>query len=127
MDYITIADAIDMIDATVPNNRTEDEKIAWLDSLDRMVKNEVFDTHEGYEDTDFIGYDENTSRNQPLLIPKPYAVEIYKAFLELQIHLVNKEYDRYNASSAQYSNHYDSFVNWWHCNHMPKEITHITF
>ena len=41
MDYITIADAIDMIDATVPNNRTEDEKIAWLDSLDRMVKNEV--------------------------------------------------------------------------------------
>ena len=76
MDYITIADAIDMIDATVP---------------------------------------------------KPYAVEIYKAFLELQIHLVNKEYDRYNASSAQYSNHYDSFVNWWHCNHMPNEIAHIKF
>lgn len=38
MDYITIADAIDMIDATVSNNRTEDEKIAWLDSSTEWLR-----------------------------------------------------------------------------------------
>lgn len=126
-DRITIGEAIATIDAIVPNTRTEDEKVQWLDTLDRMTKLDVFDTHEGCSDITFSGYDENTPLDTPLLIPKPYGTEIYKNYLELQIHLANKEFDRYNSASAQYSSHYDNFVKYWHCTHMPLQPNSIHF
>lgn len=123
---ITIAEVINLVDALKPNTRSQDEKIMWLDSLDNMVKEDIFDTHEG-EEVIFNGYDENTPMETELLIPAHYGREIYRYYLELQIDLVNQEYQKYNSSSALFNSAYDNYAKKYHSTHMPLQNNTVTY
>lgn len=118
---LTIGEVIRIVDSFKPNNRTREEKIMWLNDLDTMVKEEIYDTHEGGEDYPFEGYNEDTTDDTLLLIPAHYGRDIYRHYLELQIDLINKEFAKYNSSATQYQAQYSAFEIYWHNKHCPKQ------
>lgn len=115
---MTITEAISRIDILKPNSYTEYEKLLWLSTLDGIIKKEIIDTHEGYEDVDFTGYDNDTLTSQVLLVPAPYD-DIYLKWLEMQMDYTNGEYGKYNNSMAVYNTAYQAYANYYNKTHMP--------
>lgn len=115
---MTIIDAINTIDAIKPNTYTQAEKLAWLSTLDEMIKKEIIDTHEGAEAVDFHGYDEDTDVSAPLLVPAPYD-EIYLFWMESKIDYWNGESSRYNNSITMFNNAYASYQEYYNRMHRP--------
>lgn len=120
---MTIIDALSRIDEVKPNGYSQGEKVAWLSTLDGMVKREIIDTHErcGKEccaSVDFDGYDAQQDIQTKLLIPEPYA-DAYLRWLEAQIDYANGEYGKYNNSIAMFNSAYASFANFYNRTHMP--------
>ena len=114
-----IIDAISRIDGQKHNTYTQGEKIAWLSTLDSMVKRLIIDTHEGGDDVAFAGYNENTDIYTELLVPAPFD-DMYLRWLEAQIDYAHGEYDKYNNAILMYQAAYDGYANYYNRNHMPK-------
>lgn len=116
---MTIAEAINSIDALKPNSYSESEKVAWLSKLDATIKKEVIDTHEGGEDIDFDGYDKYTMLDTDLIVKAPFD-DIYPLWLESRIDYYNREYGAYNNSVTAFNTAYSSFERAYNRDHMPK-------
>lgn len=115
---MTIMEAISRIDIAKPNNYTEHEKVIWLSNLDGIIKKEIIDTHEGYEDVEFNGYNDDTMVTTELLVPPPYD-DIYMRWMEMQIDYNNGEYAKYNNSKTVYNTAYTAYANYYNRTHMP--------
>lgn len=115
---MTINEAIYRIDSLKPNGYSMPEKVAWLSTLDGIIKEAIIDTHEGSEKVSFNGYDENSSLATKLIVPAPYD-DIYLRWLEAQIDYANNEYDKYNNSITTYNATYANFERYYNRNHMP--------
>ena len=118
---MTIGEAIDRIDSLKHNIFSLGEKIAWLSSLDGLIKTEILDTCEG-ESVPFAGYDADTDRNTVLLVGAPFE-EIYLRYLEAQMDYAGGEIDRYNNANAMYRAIYNRFSNHYRRSHMPKKTS----
>ena len=116
---MTIIEAINRIDSLKPNNYTQEEKIAWLSTLDGNIKKEIIDTHEGAENVTFNGYDAETALDTVLLVPAPYD-DVYIKWLEAQIDYVNGETKRYTNSMIMYNTALSAFARYYNRNYMPK-------
>lgn len=116
---MTIAEAIQIVDTQKPNNYTQNDKFRWLSTLDGIIKSEVIDTHVGDTEIEFNSYGENTSIDTELLAKAPYD-SIYVPWLEAQIDLTNGEYAKYNNNITVFNTAYQSFVNAYNRNNMPK-------
>lgn len=115
---MTIMDALFRIDELKPNGYSQSEKIKWLNTLDGIIKKEIIDTHEGGENIEFEGYNEDSDLNTKLLVLAPYD-DIYLRWLEMQIDYANGEYGKYNNSMAVYNTAYTAFANYYNRTHMP--------
>ena len=115
---MNIIQAISRTDGLKKNSYTHEEKIAWLNQLDGMVKRTVIDAHEGGNTVPFEGYNEKTPLNTELLIPEPFT-GVYQRWLEAQIDLANGEYGRYNASIMMFNEEFEAFSNDYHQKHRP--------
>lgn len=115
---MTINEAIYRIDSIKPNGYSMPEKVKWLSTLDGIIKESIIDTHEGYENVTFKGYDENSSLSTELLVPAPYD-DIYLRWLEAQIDYANNEYDKYNNSITLYNTAYSNYERYYNRTHMP--------
>ena len=141
---MTIIEAINKIDALVPNMYLLQEKLSWLSRVDSLLDKEVISTHEPnrhfhrlpgiivYRDEPvpdpehghhrqerFHGYDENTPQDTVLIAPEPYD-DLYIYFMQMQIDYFNGEYDKYNNSAQMFQSAYDAFKNYWNRTHTPK-------
>lgn len=115
-----VIDAINTVNKLLPNSYEQSMKVAWLSTLDAMVKSEVIDTHEGGENGTFAGYGSETDlQNTDLLVSAPYDL-IYLRWLEAQIHYHNAENDKYNNSIEAFNAAYGEFKNYYNRTHMPK-------
>jgi hypothetical protein len=114
-----IGEAISRIDTLKPNTIPKSEKIKWLSTLDSMVTTEIIQTHEGGENTVFIGYDESTFEGTELLIPSPYD-DAYLYWLESKIDYWNGESNKYNNSTSMFNAVYLSYAKRYNKKHMPK-------
>ena len=114
-----IIDAINKIDALKPNTYNDAEKVAWLSTLDGMIKKEIIDTHEGGESVSFDGYTADTPIETELLVKSPYD-EVYIYWLESKIDYYNREYVNYNNSITRFNAASSQFSNQYNKNHMPK-------
>ena len=111
-----ISDAIYLVDKLKPNQYSTDLKIGWLSKLDGQIFEEVFKTHEGCPMEAFNGYDgEDVERE--LLVPYPFAEDIYNYFLQAQIDRENGEITKYNQSVTLYNNAYHTFQAWYNRTH----------
>lgn len=115
---MTIFEAISKINAIKPNAYPQGIKIWWLDTLDRMVKSKIIDTHEGAESVQYNGYTEDTNLATNLLIPAPYD-EVYIYWLEAKIDYSNGEMGRYNNSISMFNTAYAEFERYYNRTFMP--------
>ena len=105
---MTIAEAISKVDSLKPNTYTQDDKIAWLSTLDARVKSQIIDTHMKREPIFFYGYDHELDMETELLVPAPYD-EMYLRWLEAMIDYHNSEDDRYNNAITLFNNAYEGY------------------
>lgn len=115
---MTIMEAINTVDGLKHNTYSYCEKVQWLSRLEFIIKRQIIDTHEGWEDVVFNGYNDRTDKNTVLLVPAPYD-EMYIRWLEAQIDYSNGEYNRYNNSMAMYQTAYNGYSNYYNRNNMP--------
>lgn len=114
-----IVEAIEQIDNLKHNTYGQGDKIGWLSRVDKMVKTQIIDTHEGSEAVTYIDYDEYTDPQTEMLVPAPYD-ELYLRWLEMQIDYANGEYSKYNNSAEMFNTAYQAFANYYNRTHMPK-------
>ena len=118
LSVMTIRQAIDLADKLRPNPFDTSLKVGWLSKLDGMIFREVIQTHEGGEEAVFTPYADECVERQ-LLVPEPYAEDLYLCFLQMQIDKENAEYKRYNQSVTMYNNAYKTFQDWYNRTHAP--------
>ena len=115
---MTIIEAINRLDALKFNTYSQSEKVEWLSSLDRRIRKEIIDTHEGAPSSEFSGYDDDTPVSTELLVPAPYD-EVYLRWMEAQIDYHNGEFGRYNNSVTMFNNAYSAYERSYNRTHMP--------
>jgi hypothetical protein len=121
---MTIMEALHRVDSLKPNSYSNPEKIQWLSILDGIIKKDIIDTHEGGEDVEFEGYEEDVELTKNLLVPAPYD-EIYIHWLEAQMDYTNGEYGKYNNSMVTYNNSYLMYEKYY--NRMHKALVPVKF
>lgn len=125
---ITIGEAIERIDTYRANAIPREEKVAWLNELDRAAWQEVFMTHEGMPpQARFDGYDQDTDASTLLLIPEPHT-DIYKHWMASKIAQITGETGKYAQDAAAYNAAWQTFGDAWRRTHMPRRCQkHIRF
>ena len=113
---ITISQIISACDALRPNRFEPGLKIKWLSELDGRLYLELFKTHENCPIAHFAPYE---SSRCSLLVPAPYAGELYTSYLFSCMDRENGEMNRYNQSAAQYNAVYSQFFNFWNRENKP--------
>ena len=114
-----IKEAIDLVDELKPNHYPFTMKVKWLSKLDGQIFTEVFLTHEGCKLQSFVGYDD-APPEQELLVPFPFAEDIYNYFLQAQIDKENGEIERFNQTVTMYNAAYANFQNWYNRTRAPR-------
>ncbi len=115
--YVTLGEVLEGADALLPNSFSREEKVRWLSSFDGRIYREIFRVHEGAPPS-FTGY-EAFGLSRTMLVPEPFGMELYLAYLENIM-------DHYNGDTARYNNSLDrvsvlvrEFSRWYHRTHRP--------
>lgn len=116
---MTLFEAISQINNLKPNTYSQSDKVKWLSTLDGIIKTEIIDTHEGAEQVEFNGYDDDTDISTELLVPAPYD-SIYPLWLSAQIDFANGEFDRYNNGVQAYNDAFSAYEKHYNRTHLPK-------
>lgn len=116
---MTLIEAINGIYALKPSaGYDKSQMVQWLSQLDGMVHNEIYRKFADSDDTEFVGYTDNTPGDTKLLIPHPYDM-IYAHWLAMQIDYHNQE-STYLASQTMFNTAYVAFEKWYFSAHRPK-------
>ena len=117
MIYKTLGAVVQGIDHLIPNSYPAEEKIRWLSSFDGRIYEEIFLPHDGAPRS-FLPY-EMGDLGRSMLVPEPYGMELYLAYLENTMDHYNGDTARYNNSLDRLANSYREFAGWYHRNHRP--------
>lgn len=114
-----IYEAIEICDRQKPNGYTREDKIHWLDQLDRRIFREIISTHEGGVE-EFRGYAPDVDDDTGLLAEEAYG-ELYVKWLFAQIDFANAEMQRYNNSVTMFNALYKGYADAYNREHLPKQ------
>lgn len=115
---MTISEAIARCDLVKPNQFDGQTKVEWLTRLDGKVWWDVIRSHEGAPEGEMPRYT-TADMEKTLLVPDPYAEEVYVRYLQSMIDLENAEISKYNQSAAMYNAAYQVFAAWYNRTHLP--------
>ncbi len=113
---MTIGDVINHVDDLEPNQYSTEQKMRWLTNLDGQIFEEVIKTHRDPIRATFTPY-EDTS--EELLVPFPYAEDLYTWHLQTMIAAQNAESVKYEQMRILYNNALKSFCDAYNRQHMP--------
>lgn len=113
-----ISEAISRIDVLKPNAYMPTEKIKWLNELDKNIKTQIIDTHEGASLVRFSGYTDETPTDTTLLVAAPFD-EMYLYWLESRIDYYNGEQKKYNNSIEMFTMVYEEYARYYNRTHKP--------
>ena len=115
---MTIQEVIAQVDDLMPNQYTTEQKIRWLSTLDGKIWHEVIMTHKGpaFAYYPFDGYD---SDDAELLVPAPFAEDVYGFYVKSRIAAENNEIAKYEQNSTLFNEAYKEFTAWWTRTHTP--------
>lgn len=116
---MTIKNCLDLVDQLTGNQIDRAIKVMWLGNLDRVIYTDVLQKHVVTDEIEFSGYDGDTDGDTVLLAPAPYD-EVYRWYLEMQIHGVNSEVVRSNNAAAKYNAAMLSYMDYVNRTYMPK-------
>lgn len=94
MANITPAQVLEQVDALTPNQYTRAEKLRWLSQAEGFVLREAL-----HQECSLSPLADDT----PLSAEPPYD-ELYRHYVEAQIHYCNGEMARYNSAAANWNN-----------------------
>ena len=107
---MTINEVLDEVDRIAKNNSIDrNQKIKWLDRLDRNIFNDLLQYKKDNVET-FDGYDVDDDEDVKLLVCAPYD-ELYVYYILAQINLVQQEVKYYNNNIAVYEDTYRNYRN----------------
>ena len=113
-----VKEAIMIADSMKPNQYEFSTKVKWLSNLDGMIYQEIFMTHDGNIRVP-PHYTVENAEDAELLVPYPYAEDVYNYFLQSQIDKENGEIAKYNQSVSMYNNAFKTFQDWYNRTHRP--------
>ena len=113
-----IQEAIEKTDELMPNQYTTAQKVSWLSTLDGKIWHEVIMTHHGHQ-MEWYPFEGYTDDEAELLVPVPYADDVYGWYLKSRIALENNEVSKYDQYSAMFNQAYDEFTAWYNRTHPP--------
>ena len=117
---MTIMEALAEVDELKPNTVSRETKIRWLGDVDGMVVDQLIRTHEQPQGTEitFTPYSKETDENTVLMIPHPHS-QIYRWYLEAQIHLRNMEMEQYQNMQGFFEKAWMDYKRKYNREHMP--------
>lgn len=116
---MTIHDVIAKVDELMPNQYSTEQKIAWLSTLDGKITQDIILTHEGFWASYYPpeGYETD---DEDLVVPPPYAEDLYCYYLESRIAEQNNEIAKYGQFSTLFNTAYTDYANWYNRTHKPR-------
>ena len=115
MANLTAAQALQQVDDLLPNQYTDAQKRRWLAQAEGFVVREILHGCLGSEDTPVP---QTLSDGDELLVPPPYD-ELYRHYVESQIHYANGELDRCNNAAAAWNNGLLTYRDFYFRTHRP--------
>ena len=113
---MTLMEAIREADRLKPNAFPAEDKLRWLERLERRIREEILLQHEGTApELSPFGSDEV---DRTLLAPSPYD-EMYIHWLCAQMDYYNGEPDSFNASNAMFEALFGQYRNAYRRKHRP--------
>lgn len=120
---MTAGEMIALADRLRPNQYTTADKLRWLERLDGQVLSEVIGTHAEIA-PDAAGGAAYTASTE-LLVPFPYAEELYTAYIFSQMDLLNVEITRYTQSATQLAAAWRQYADWYNRRHAPLGVRRL--
>ena len=105
---MTISEAITNINSVKPNAYTAAEKVAWLYTLDLLVKKNILDMYT--EEVEDIEEYTTADQTAELLVPAPWD-KIYEHYMAGEIDRLNGETDLYNNDTVLFNRAMADFRN----------------
>lgn len=125
---MTVGEVIEKTEELMPNQYTREMLASWLCSLDGKINEEVIKTHRrdrrGFT---MPWYEGDYTEDTELLVPPPYADDVYTFYLMAQIASHNAEINKYNQYITLYNAAYDQFTSWYNRTHMPRSEGRFRF
>lgn len=130
---MTVSEAIGLLDSYRPNLYSESDKVKWLSMLDEIVFLEIFKTHHipDHEEDEFPEY-RIPSPDDPdydqkyadlmattLIVPEPYAEDVYINYLESRVDKENAEIAKYNIDVSLFNQGYMAFADFMNRKYRP--------
>ena len=110
MANLTAAEVLARVDALLPNSYTAAEKLHWLSQAEGFVRREIL-----CDNNPLAGVRVDTV----LAVPAPYD-ELYRYYVEAQIHYANAEMTRYNNASTAWNNAFLTYRDYYFRTVAPK-------
>lgn len=121
---MTAAEAVARTDRLKPNRFTDADKVGWLSRLDGLLYKAVVLTHiQRTETADPTPYDAGDAEDTELLVPDPWAADIYHYWLSAQIDKENGEIERFNQNITMFNSVCEMYTDWYHRTHAPAPET----
>ena len=120
---MTIKECIDIVDSLKPNQYSVNDKVRWLSFIDKIIINDVLETHHGYDGRydNFTEYSPDRLAIQ-LIAESPYD-RLYIAYIKMQIDAENGEMARYNNAANTFNTYMTEYRKYYNKTHMPLSIT----
>ncbi len=117
---MTALEILELADELCPNQYTEVQKFAWLADFEVKVLQELIQKHEAEHTEEYEEIDRSEGEDFELIIPAPYARDVYVNFLLSRIAEANVEIDRYNLHATAFNAAYGQFCAQYNRTHRPK-------
>lgn len=115
MANLTAMEVLQQVDALLPNQYAQEEKLRWLAQAEGFAAEEVLRRCEGGA----VAVPETYTGGETLLVPPPYD-ELYRHYLERCIHYANGETELCNNASAAWNSAFLTFRDFWFRTHTPR-------
>lgn len=111
---------INAADELCPNQYTEAQKFAWLADFEVKVLHELILAHWDPFTGIYDAIDRDEGEDFALIIPSPWARDVYVSFLLSKIAEANVEIDRYNLYATAFNAAYGQYCAVYNRTHPPR-------
>lgn len=115
MAKLTALEVVRAVDALLPNQYDDTQKLRWLARAEGFVVEEILRRAEGGE---ALCAPQELQGGEELSVPAPYD-ELYRFYLERCIHYTNGDMELCNNAAAAWNSAFSAFRDFWLRTHTP--------
>lgn len=121
---MTVAEIINKYKRQNEDDINMEELIEWVETLDRLIYEEIIMTHEGFEkylptsEDDTEDYFADYGLLSEVIADMPYH-NIYIYYIDMRWYQLNKETNNYNAAVTMFEDAYRTYANYYNRHHKP--------